>query len=213
MVEYVKYHKTMHLPWSPGLQNDDRVITTLDHFKDKEVIVTEKMDGENASLYHSGYMHPRSIDGRYHPSRDWVKGWWASRAHMLDENFRICGENMFAQHSIIYNELESYFYGFSLWQHNWCLSWDATISKFQALDIIPVPEIWRGQFNIDILKEIGESLNPDTQEGYVVRLVNGYALEQSHLKIAKFVRQNHVQTDEFWMHSELKPNKLKGTPQ
>jgi len=38
----------------------------------REVVVTEKMDGENTTMYCDN-IHARSIDGRHHPSRDWVK--------------------------------------------------------------------------------------------------------------------------------------------
>lgn len=44
---YVKYPRTYHLPWSPGATDDDRIIKSADVFKDKEVVVTVKMDGEN----------------------------------------------------------------------------------------------------------------------------------------------------------------------
>ncbi len=45
-LEYIKYHRTYHLSYSKGLQNDDKK-----HFKDsffdgKEIVVTIKMDGE-----------------------------------------------------------------------------------------------------------------------------------------------------------------------
>jgi len=75
MTERVKYPKTMHLYFSPGLQNDDRVMP-LNRLHGREVVVTEKMDGENTTLY-DDTLHARSIDGRYHPSRDWVKRFWA----------------------------------------------------------------------------------------------------------------------------------------
>ena len=163
---------------------------------------------KNTTLYSDYFMHPRSIDGRYHESRDWVKGWWAERAHLLAPKLRICGENMFAQHSIVYNELESYFYGFSVWEGDWCLPWDETQDIFQQLDIVSVPELWRGQCDLMKLVDLGEALDPNTQEGYVVRVTDGYLMAFSHLLIAKYVRAGHVQTDEFWMHSELKPNGL-----
>ena len=44
MTDRVKYPRTMHLPWSPGLQNDDRVIKSLDRLIGRTVVVTEKMD-------------------------------------------------------------------------------------------------------------------------------------------------------------------------
>jgi hypothetical protein len=42
MSDLVKYPRTMHLPWSPGLQNDDRVIESLDGLIGQEVVVTDK---------------------------------------------------------------------------------------------------------------------------------------------------------------------------
>jgi hypothetical protein len=45
-VALTKYPRTYHLPFSPGLQNDDRVIETLGGLIGQEVIVTEKMYGE-----------------------------------------------------------------------------------------------------------------------------------------------------------------------
>jgi len=44
VTDRVKYPRTMHLPWSPGLQNDDRVIKSLDRLIGRTVVVTEKMD-------------------------------------------------------------------------------------------------------------------------------------------------------------------------
>ena len=104
----------MHLPWSPGLQNDDRVIESLDGFVGKRVIVTEKLDGENTTMYNDA-IHARSIDGRHHPSRDWVKGFHGSIKHLIHPLYRVCGENVYAEHSIHYNALKTYFYGFGLW--------------------------------------------------------------------------------------------------
>lgn len=43
----IKYPSTPHLPFSQGLQRDDTRITTLDYLNGREVVVTEKMDGEN----------------------------------------------------------------------------------------------------------------------------------------------------------------------
>jgi len=45
-VQHYKYPRTAHLPWSPGADDDDIIIDTVDSFVGKEVVVTEKMDGE-----------------------------------------------------------------------------------------------------------------------------------------------------------------------
>lgn len=44
--KYIKYPRTYHLPWS-NLLKDDRILEDDENFKNKEVIVTLKMDGEN----------------------------------------------------------------------------------------------------------------------------------------------------------------------
>ena len=68
----VKYPRTPHLPWSPGASQDDVFSLDARHFEGQTVIITEKMDGENTTLYRD-YLHARSVDGRHHPSRNWVK--------------------------------------------------------------------------------------------------------------------------------------------
>jgi hypothetical protein len=99
---HVKYPRTHHLPWSPGVGPNDQVATALDEFVDADgrpvdVVVTEKLDGENTTLYRD-YLHARSLDSRTHPSRDWVKGFWAQLAGDIPDGWRICGENLWATH-------------------------------------------------------------------------------------------------------------------
>ena len=45
---YVKYPSTPHLPTSPNIADDDTIIDDFKMFDGKEVVVTEKMDGENS---------------------------------------------------------------------------------------------------------------------------------------------------------------------
>lgn len=47
MSEYIKYGKTYHFAWSEGVQNDDKIQFDLSYLEGKEVVGTEKMDGEN----------------------------------------------------------------------------------------------------------------------------------------------------------------------
>lgn len=104
-----KYPRTFHLPWSPGATNDDKVLSTDEHFIGKEVVVTIKMDGENISMYHKG-IHARSMNSANHPSRTFVKRIWANKVMgIIGENVRVCGENLYAKHSIHYKNLEDYF--------------------------------------------------------------------------------------------------------
>ena len=122
-----KYPRTPHLPWSPGASSDDVWIDTFALFEGSEVVITEKMDGENTTLY-ADHIHARSLDSRHHPSRSWVKGLHQSIAHLIPAGWRICGENLYARHSVGYEALPSYFMVFSIWdEHNHCLGWEQTV--------------------------------------------------------------------------------------
>ena len=68
----VKYPRTLHVPWSIGVTSDDRVLQNMDGFETQEVIVLEKLDGENTSLYKDA-IHARSLSSGHNPSRTWVK--------------------------------------------------------------------------------------------------------------------------------------------
>ena len=43
----VKYPRTFHLPWSPGMNRDDRQMTDVGIFEGQRVMICEKLDGEN----------------------------------------------------------------------------------------------------------------------------------------------------------------------
>ena len=204
----VKYSRTYHLPWSLGVQSDDNVIASLDAFVGQRVVVTEKMDGENTSIYND-YIHARSIDGRSHPSRDWVKRFQSTIARDIPDGWRVCGENLFAKHSVGYTQLPSYFLGFSIWtDDNVCLSWDETVEWFDVLDVVGVPILYDDIYDESAIKELGNKLDLDAAEGYVIRVADSFHYDEFKHKVAKFVRVNHVQTDEHWMHAQIIPNEL-----
>lgn len=203
-----KYPRTRHLPWSPGASHDDLVAETIEIFGDQRVIVTEKMDGENSTLYRD-HSHARSLDGRHHPSRDWLKALHGRIAHEIPEGWRVCGENLYARHSIAYETLPSYFMLFSLWDaDNRCLDWDSTVEWAELLGVETVPVLYDGVFDREWLDDLGRELDLDRSEGYVVRLASSFAYADFGESVAKWVRANHVQTDQHWMHQEVVPNGL-----
>lgn len=208
--DYVKYPRTYHLSFSPGVNDDDRVLRDSSNFDGKRVIATIKMDGEQTSMY-SNYIHARSIDSRNHPSRNWVKNFWSTIKHDIPEGYRICGENLYAQHSIVYSDLESYFYGFSIWnERNVCLSWDETLEYFNLLGIKHPPVIYDGIWDEKRIKGLWNESMWDSVEGFVVRLAEAYPYSQFKNSIAKYVRKGHIQTTKHWMHGQpIIPNKLK----
>ncbi|WP_187645805.1 RNA ligase family protein, partial [Streptomyces sp. TRM49041] len=200
------YPRTPHLPWSPGAARDDVRVADLSGFVGREVVVTEKLDGENTTLYSDG-LHARSLDSAHHPSRAWVKGLQGRIAAHLPEGWRVCGENMYARHSLPYEELESYFYGFSVWDElHWCPGWDYTVGLLRGLGI-PTPRVlWRGVFDERALRRL--RVDTGRQEGYVVRTADGFMAGEFGRRVAKWVRPGHVQTGTHWMHAAVTPNGL-----
>jgi hypothetical protein len=206
MSRYLKYPRTPHLPWSPGVSEDDLLLSDSFMFEGQEVVITEKLDGENTSMYRD-HIHARSLDSRQHPSRAWVKGFHGSIAHLIPDGWRLCGENMYARHSIHYNNLKSYFYLFSIWnEQNVCLAWEETREWAELLGLELPPVLYQGIWDEEKIRSI--KLDLSIQEGYVVRTVKSFAYEDFQKHVAKWVRKGHVQTDQHWMHTEVIPNGL-----
>lgn len=200
-MENVKYPRTLHLPWSPGATSDDKFLKDLDCFDGKDVVVTEKMDGENTTLYRHG-LHARSLDYTAHPSRNLIKQLHAQVCQDIPDGWRICGENLTAVHSVRYEELPSFFMVFSVWTgENVCLSWQETVEVAEMLGLPCVPVLWEGTFDADLI----ENLVVDTtvSEGYVVRNAEGFAYADFGSNVAKWVRPSHVQTDQHWMKQQV----------
>ena len=202
-----KYPRTPHMPFSPGVQSDDKVIKTTDQFNGRRVILTEKMDGENTSMYRDG-IHARSIDSAHHESRDWVKRIWSEIARDIPDGFRVCGENLYAKHSIGYDNLRGYFYAFSIWNGAVCLSWDDTLTWTELLGIPTVRVLYDGIYDQALVQRICESLDHTKVEGAVLRLADSFIYTEFGESVMKYVRKGHVQTDSHWMHQKIEPNKL-----
>ncbi|CAM5648565.1 AAA family ATPase [Streptomyces viridifaciens] len=202
----VHYPRTPHLPWSPGAAADDIRTGDLSGLTGSEVVVTEKLDGENTTLYADG-LHARSLDSAHHPSRAWVKGLQSRIGPRIPAGWRVCGENLFARHSIPYTDLDSWFHGFSVWtDQDRCLDWDDTVRFLRRLGV-PTPRVlWRGRYDERALRAL--RLDLDRQEGYVVRTVRGFPRAEFGGRIAKWVRPQHVRTDTHWMHAAVVENGL-----
>jgi hypothetical protein len=123
----------------------------------------------------------------------------------LPPELRICGENLFAKHSIGYDRLSSYFLAFSIWNGDDCLGWDQTVEWCGLLDLQSVPVLWRGVWDETLVRGLWPfpSRHGSVAEGYVVRLASGYKRDAFARSIAKFVRPQHVQTDQHWMQGPV----------
>jgi hypothetical protein len=199
-----KYPRTPHLPWSQPDKTDLPRQVNFD--PDLEVVVTEKLDGENTSIYSGGRMHARSMDSRDHQSRHWLKG--QAAGFIIHPAFVVLGENVYAKHSIHYDSLGSWFYVFGIRSEREFLAWDLVTSLAGAIPAPVVPVLWRGRwgdFYHDAIWPRPSAFGPEC-EGYVVRNAGAFPVEAFQQNVAKFVRPNHVQTDKHWMHTRMVVN-------
>ncbi len=202
-----KYGRTYHLPISPGATSDDKIMRSVQRLQIDDIVITEKMDGENTTIHATG-CHARSPDSRYHPSRDWLKAFAAGVSPMLSDDERIIGENLYARHSVAYEALPSFFLGFSWIIGDVVQSWDNTRERFAELGITAVPTLHRGPYRPNLFEDLAQGLTQETQEGFVVRIADAFAEQEMPNCVGKYVREGHVQSEIHWMKAELAPNKM-----
>jgi len=208
--DYIKYPRTYHLPFSLGRTEDDKTLKDCSQFEGQEVVVTVKLDGENTSGYWDGYTHARSLNSNNHESRDFLKNFLSKKLYELPTGFKICGENLYAKHSIHYTNLKSYFYLFSIWnEKSECLAWDDTVEWASLLDFQTVPVLYRGIWDEKAIRGLyKETYDGCECEGYVVRLTNKFPYSMFRKSAAKFVRESHVRTNTHWIKQRMVKNIL-----
>ena len=210
-----KYPRTYHLPFSEGVNSDDKVKKDLSSFQGEEVVVSEKLDGENTTLYNN-FMHARSISSPTNFTRNWVAKMHSILKFYIPENVRLVGENLWAEHAIYYPNyyLEGYFYLFSVFENrkgvDFCLSYEEVVEYSIILDL-PMPKVfYRGIFEEEKIKNIAKNLNTKNVEGFVVRKVREFKAEHFSDCVLKWVRKNHVQSNsEHWLRNAKQNGKLK----
>lgn len=202
-VDRIRYPRTYHHPTSPGAGSDDSYIQNLDAFAGHEVVVSHKLDGEN-STWARDYIHARSLDSGYHPSRTRVRAMHAAVRYDIPEGWRICGENMQVTHAIKYRNLPGPFIVFAVYDdNNTCLSWDETVEWAELLGLPTVPLLYRGVYDEEKILSLVDTPPPgwaDQAEGIVCRRADKIAYRDWRRMAFKWVRKDHVQPNEgHWM--------------
>lgn len=200
---YTKYPRTFHLPYSLSKTDDDKTLESDEHFKTMdEVVVTIKMDGENTTIYPDGYIHARSLDGHGKPWQKEVKALSSEWFWTIPEGYRVCGENLQAKHSIgyVFCSRHELFQVFGIYNSNICLSWDDTENFCDIRGIKTVPFIYKGKYDKDKIMDCFNTYCKifGEQEGFVVRNAGPFPYSEFKNNVGKYVRKNHVQTDEHW---------------
>lgn len=207
----MKYPRTYHLPFSPGSTKDDKKLSDdwFEKYRGKEVVFTEKLDGENTM------MNKQDIYARSHtsPTRspwsrnlwDPVDGLYWKLKPLIGVNEEIFGENLYGEHSIHYCCLSSYWHLFAVNDGSRWYSWDEIKEFAEILEVPHVPELCRGVITyepdveeiINDLMQYGSNYG-SVKEGIVMRLTDSFDLYHFSDYVCKWVRPNHVQTDEHW---------------
>lgn len=186
-------------------------IDTMSNFIGKDIVITEKLDGESITMY-SDYIHGKNIDGRYHSSRNWVKDYHNQIKHNIPIGDRLCGENLYAQHSIPYNNLLSYFYGIMYWSYNLCLDYDNTITIFANLDI-PTPRLlYKGLYDDKIISNLIAELELEHIEGFVIRNQNSFHYDDFSTNVVKWIHSEYNRNDD-WKYQSIISNQLQSERQ
>jgi hypothetical protein len=212
MNQLYKYPRTLHLPFSEGITNDDKVLKDISILNGKTFIVTVKMDGENTTMYRD-HVHARSTSAMTHPSQHYMKAYWASICHKIPRDWRICGENLYACHSIPYNSLTNFFQVFNIWtDKNESLSLDDAMEFCYLNELEFVPLLTRVQITngreLEFINQLFHIEIEKCEEGIVISNIESFHYNDFSNNVAKAVRANHVQTSIHWSKS-WKPNKLK----
>lgn len=206
----IKYPRTYHLPFSPGATKDDKKLKDgwFEYYRGKTLVFTEKLDGENSCLCQQG------VFARSHASETrspwsvnlWGKDglYWRVNA-LIGKNEYIFGENLYGIHSIEYDRLKSYFHIFAAHNGERWYAWDEIQELADMMEIPPVPvlEYCKAESEEQIQEIITNLMKlPSTygkeKEGIVMRVTNSFALDYFPHYVCKYVRANHVQTDEHW---------------
>ncbi len=198
-----KYPRTYHFPFSPGTTQDDKISADWMTITQHALVVTEKLDGENTCLKKSG------VFARSHsaPTRNpWAQNtWpiWDRIQHDLDD-LEIFGENLYGIHSIEYSQLSAYFYVFGIRSGMQWLSWAEVQQWCFLMDLPVVPVFQTGVFTpAGLQTKILEGMKAPSalggiREGFVVRTEASFMEDDFGQNVLKYVRANHVQTDEHW---------------
>lgn len=207
-----KYLRTFHLPFSPEIHSDDKKADEiiLKNFENKNIIITEKLDGGNCCIKPGigvfARTHSLPTDCE---TFNYIKNiHYFSKLHLLNKDYHYFGENLFAIHSIEYTNLKDYFYLFKIFDTKrkiW-LSYEDVIKEAKRCNYNVVPLIYKGKmlslknlkiFLDDEIKK--ESFLGGNREGFVVSLEEEFIEKNEFFtNTVKYVRKGHVQSDEFW---------------
>jgi hypothetical protein len=183
-----------------------------------DLVVTEKMDGSNVCL-ESKDVFARSHGGLpRHPSFDALKALHSGIRDRIPLGCQIFGEWLFAKHSIGYDRLPNYLmlFGVRDLNRNTWSPWAEVEMWAEELGVAAALVLANGTAETE--QDLGRLVTDcmamplsfgKEREGVVVRKAGEFGNSAFGDSVGKWVRTDHVKTDEHWSHREIIRNKLK----
>ncbi len=198
-----KYSRTYHFPFSKGTTSDDRIQRDWESILQQEIVITEKLDGENTCLKNTG------VFARSHaaPTRNpWAKNMWQIWEQVKNDlgELEVFGENLYGIHSIEYTHLKHHFYIFAIREGDTWLSWEDVKFYAALMELPTVPVFQQGRYTADSLQlAIAKGMEQGSTfggacEGFVCRNIGVFGVKDFSKNVLKYVRKNHVKTNEHW---------------
>lgn len=221
-----KFPHTPHLIWlGDGTPREDKLLSKVDAlaFLDGEVVVEEKVDGANLGLSvgcdgrlraqsRGNYLNPSHCHAQWKLLWPWLKRRETEIVGALGPERMIFGEWCYAKHTVPYDGLPDWFLGFDVFELAAGRFWstDRRNDLFAHLEIIPIPEIFRGHVSQNQLpKLIGASkVASVTAEGVYLRRENPEFLTQRAKVVGPAFTQQIVA---HWTRKPLVANRLSST--
>jgi hypothetical protein len=201
-----KYPRTFHWPWSQQVHSDDSYHQDPSFFVGKDVYISEKLDGGNTAL-NAGEVYARSTGQA--ATQGWfahVKKYHAWKTATLDPSITIYGEDLAALHSIPYQlPMDETYKVFAVREGDEFLPLYSVLAIAAQLNLDVAPRVHYGTFNS--VEEITKFFETEIQkpsvygtqrEGFVMMTPYGFMADEFSQNVCKYVRKNHVQTDEHW---------------
>ena len=198
-MQKIKFPRTPHLPFSGSIGSDDLRIKDLSQFYGKDIIITEKMDGENISIYKDGW-HARSLGSKHKDYHSYLQNKILPQIQAkLESNLRLVGEYLYKRHTIPYDDLEGFFELFAaVYARDKGFEvqpWTFVQFCSGVLDIPTVPELIYikkfSQKDEKVLYDLVNSFERNGLEGFVIRNAARFPLEKWSENVAKYVRKGY----------------------
>lgn len=198
-----KYGRTYHFPFSEGATSDDRILQDWENILSHQLVMTEKLDGENTCLKSSG-VYARSHGA---PTRNpWAGNMWPIWERVRNDlgDLEVFGENLYGIHSIEYERLPYFFFVFAIRDGERWLSWEEVLFYAELLELATIPVLEIGSFAAAQIKQlIADRMEKGSVfggecEGFVFRNYEGFEVDDFKNNVLKYVRSNHVKTNQHW---------------